>query len=97
MSLSKHAVLDRVIVQVASFTVGREGEFEPSDNEKLFSSAECSLLLYHCLENTPYTPVSSVTLQFLAEAISMTSRASLSYRVDSRVYTSVFWREARVS
>jgi hypothetical protein len=42
--------------EVASFTVGREGEFEPSDDKKLFSSAECSLLLYNCLENTPYTP-----------------------------------------
>ena len=46
-------------LQVASLTLAREKEFEPSDGEKLFSSAECSLLLYHCIENTPYTAVSA--------------------------------------
>ena len=38
--------------------MARKSEFEPSDGQRLFNSAECCLLLYHCLEDSPYTDVS---------------------------------------
>ena len=38
--------------------MARKSEFEPSDDQRLFNSAECCLLLYHCLEDIPYTAVS---------------------------------------
>ena len=48
-----------MLVQVAPFVISRAEEFEPSDGESLFTSAEYSLLLYHCLENIPYAAVST--------------------------------------
>ena len=48
-----------VCVQVVAFSVEYENEFEASDGKRLFSSAECSLLLHHCIETTPFTCVSA--------------------------------------
>ena len=50
-----HAVIN---LQVAPFSVEREKHFQPSDDDRLFSSAECSLLLYHCIEDVSYSVVS---------------------------------------
>ena len=48
-----------VCVQVVAFSVEYENEFEASDEKRLFSSAECSVLLHHCIETTPFTCVSA--------------------------------------
>ena len=48
-----------VCVQVVAFSVELESKFVVSDGKRLFSSAECSLLLYHCIETIPFTCVSA--------------------------------------